>query len=74
MIRTYTGAYLWPRRKNRTSSKNSIIDILKERECLVSVGIQRQGEGVALNPEGTSYFTHSEFVNQTIWKYDILSK
>ena len=74
MIRTYTGAYLWPRRKNRTSSKNSIIDILKERECLVSVGIQRQGEGVALNPEGTSYFTHSEFVNETIWKYDILLK
>ena len=65
---------MWPRRKNRTKGKNSIIDILKEKECLVSVGIQQQGESVALNPEGTSYFTHSEFVNQTIWKYDILLK
>ena len=74
MIRTYTGAYLWPRRINRNNNKNSIIDILKEKECLVSVGIQRQGEGIALSPEGTSYYTHSEFVNQTIWKYDISSK
>ena len=65
---------MWPRRKNRTNGKDSIIDILKEKECLVSVGIQQQGESVALNPEGTSYFTHSEFVNQTIWKYDILLK
>ena len=63
---------MWPRRKNRTKGKNSIIDILKEKECLVSVGIQQQGESVALNPEGTSYFAHSAFVNQSIWKYDIL--
>ena len=63
---------MWPRRP-RSSSKSTIVDILREEECLISVGMQRQGESVALDTLGTSYFTHSEFVNQSIWKYDILS-
>ena len=70
IIRLYEGAFLWPRRNNRKDS--SIVEILKEQECLISVGIQRQGESVALDPKGNSYFTHSEFVNQTLWKFDIL--
>ena len=72
IVRLYVGAFFWPRRP-RQSSKSTIVDILREEECLVSVGMQRQGESVALNPLGTSYFTHSEFVNQSIWQYDILS-
>jgi hypothetical protein len=72
IVRLYFGAFLWPRRP-RHSSKSSIVDILREEECIVSVGIQQQGESVALNDLGTSYFTHSEHVNQSIWQYDILS-
>ena len=72
IVRLYIGAFLWPRRP-RVSSKSSLVDILREEECLVSVGMQRQGESVALNALGTSYFTHSEFVNQSIWRYDISS-
>jgi len=72
IVRLYFGAFLWPRRP-RHSSKSSIVDIFREEECIVSVGIQEQGESVALNDLGTSYFTHSEHVNQSIWQYDILS-
>ena len=72
IIRLYEGAFLWPRRNHQKDF--SIVEILKEQECLISVGIQRQGESVALNPEGNSYFTHSEFVNQTLWKFDILEE
>ena len=71
IIRTYIGAFLWPRKTRNT--RRTLIDILREEECLASVGMQKQGESVALNPIGTSYFTHSEFVNQTIWQYDILN-
>ena len=48
------------------------MDILKEEQCLINVGIQKQGESVALNLEGSSYFTHSEHVNQTILEFDVL--
>ena len=72
IIRLYVGAFLYPRRMDRPDDV-SLVDILRdETECLVSVGMQRQGESVALNPDGTSYFTHSEHVNQPIWRYDIL--
>merc|ERR1719270_757444 len=72
IVRMYFGAFLWPRRP-RDSSKSTVVDILHEEPCIVSVGRQQQGESVALNDLGTSYFTHSEFVNQSIWQYDILS-
>lgn len=72
IIRNYFGAFLWPRRKYR--GNKSILDILKEKECVINVGTQTQGESVSLNLEGTSYFTHSEFVNETIWKFDISNK
>ena len=68
IIRMYEGAFLWP----RTPNSKGIVDKLREdQECLVSVGMQKQGESVALNPSGTSYFTHSEFINQDIYRYDI---
>lgn len=70
MIRLYVGAFLWPRRPRPEHYK--MVDILREEECLTSVGMQRQGESVALNPLGVKYFTHSEFVNQSIWEYAIL--
>ena len=69
IVRLYMGAFLWPKRSRH--STRSIVDILREEECLVSVGMQRQGESVALDPSGSSYFTHSEFVNQTIWQFNI---
>ena len=68
IIRMYQGAFLWPRKGGRASS---IVDKLRTQECLVSVGMQRQGESVALNPSGTSYYTHSEYVNEKIYRYDI---
>ena len=50
-----------------------MLEILKDKNfCEVNVGNQRQGESIALNPEGTHYLTHSEYVNETIWMYDIL--
>ena len=69
VIRMYQGAFLWPRNNGRRAS--SIVDKLRTQECLVSVGMQRQGESVALNPSGTSYYTHSEYVNEKIYRYDI---
>ena len=69
IIRMYVGAFLWP----RTSRSKSIVEKLRNPECLVSVGMQRQGESVALNPSGSSYYTHSEFVNENIVRYDIFS-
>ena len=68
----YIGAYLWPRRSDR--AERSIIEILREPECFVSVGIHIQGESVALTPDGTSYYTHSEKVNQPILKFNILEQ
>ena len=67
IIRMYQGAFLWP----RGDRESSIVDKLRGQECLVSVGMQRQGESVALNPSGTSYYTHSEYVNENIYRYDI---
>ena len=68
IIRMYEGAFLWPR---TSISKGIVAKLREDQECLVSVGMQRQGESVALNPSGTSYFTHSEFINQDIIRYDI---
>ena len=48
IIRMYVGAFLWP----RTSRSKSIVEKLRNPECLVSVGMQRQGESVALYPSG----------------------
>ena len=71
IIRQYVGATLWP----RTARSKSILDKLRDDQgCWVSVGEQRQGESVALNPLGTSYFTHSEFVNEHIYRRDIFQK
>ena len=68
IIRMYEGAFLWP----RTPSFKGVVDKLRDdQECLVSVGMQKQGESVALDPSGTSYFTHSEYVNQHVYRYDI---
>ncbi len=69
IIRLYVGGFLWPR---KVGEMRPILDILKEQQCLISVGMQKQGEGVALNPDGTSYYTHSEGVGQNIWQYRIL--
>ena len=71
MIRLYVGAFLWPRRP-RYENNDSIVDILREKECLASVGMQKQGESIALSPSGTAYFTHSEFVNESIYRYDFV--
>ena len=46
----------------------------EEDDLEVNVGNQRQGESIALNPEGTFYLTHSEYVNETIWKYNIIQE
>lgn len=69
IIRMYAGAMLWPR---RVRQRRDLVDILREEVCLVSVGMQTQGEGVALDPQGRAYFTHSEYVDEKIWQYDIL--
>ena len=69
IIRKYSGAFLWPRRKHQENY--SIVEILKQKECKISVGHQKQGESVALVPEGNSYYAHSEFRNQPLWKFDI---
>ena len=71
IIREYSKAYLWPR--NSGNQGKSVVDILRSnsKKCQVGVGSNRQGESVALSPDGKSYFTHSEYVNQVIWKFDI---
>ena len=68
----YIGGYLWPRTSEKSNASRSIVEILSDVECFVSVGMLTQGESIALNPEGTSYFAHSEEVNQPILKFDIL--
>ena len=63
---------IWRFKKNLYCYPNSLrTTVLREPECFVSVGIHTQGESVALNSEGTSYFSHSESVNQPILKFDI---
>ena len=71
VIREYGKAYLWPR--NSSNYGKSVVDILRSsgQKCQVEVGENRQGESVALSPDGKSYFTHSEYVNQKIWRFDI---
>ena len=64
----YIGGFLWPRRRQKP---RSIVEILNDLECFVSVGMLTRGESIALNSEGTSYFAHSEGTNQPItakWK------
>ncbi len=70
IVRQYVGAFLWPNRARPLNT--TVIDILKEDSCLISVGVQKQGESIGLNAAGDTYFTHSEFVNQSIWQYNIL--
>ena len=73
IIRTYYKAYLWQR--GSRSTERSILEILRDQNfCEVNVGNQRQGESIALNPEGTFYLTHSESVNETIWRYNIIQE
>jgi hypothetical protein len=72
IIRMYIGAYLWPRRG--TNQKIPLIEILREKECRVNVGMQLQGEGIALNLLGTAYYIHSEKINQKVWKYEIITE
>ena len=72
IIRQYHDAFFWPRQKYQEDY--SIIEILKQKECRISVGYQEQGESVALVPEGNSYYAHSEHVNQPFWKFDILGQ
>ena len=69
IIRTYGHAFLWPRRSHQKNY--SIVKILKQKYCKISVGHQKQGESVALVPDGHIYYVHSEFVNQPLWKFDI---
>ena len=69
IIRKYWNAFLWPRRKNQ--HKYSIVDILKQKACEISVGHQKQGESVALAPDGKYYYAHSEHQNQPFWKFHI---
>ena len=72
IIRQYHDAFFWPRQKYQEDY--SILEILKQKECRISVGYQEQGESVALVPEGNSYYAHSEHVNQPFWKFDILGQ
>ena len=71
VIREYGKAYLWPR--DTSNQGKSVVDILRsdDQKCQVEVGENKKGESVALSPDGTSYFTHSEYVNQNIWRFDI---
>ena len=71
IIRLYMGAFLWPR--NAQGEQRPLLEILKEPQCLISVGLQKQGEGVALSPSGTSYYVHSEGVGENILQYNILN-
>ena len=66
IIREYEKAYLW-----KSNSGKSVIDILRGQRCHINVGHNEQGESIALNPDGKSYFTHSEHVNQILWKFTI---
>ena len=51
IVRMYNKAFMWYK-----NGKQSIVDAMKESHCTVETGYQRQGESIALNPEGTAYY------------------
>ena len=62
----YNKAFMWYK-----NGKQSIVDAMRESHCVVETGYQKQGESIALTPEGTAYYVHSEHTNQPITKFDI---
>ena len=74
VIREYNKAYLWP--SDSSNRGKSVVDILRSRvkgcQFQPSVGeYNRQGESVALSPDGKSYFTHGKYSRSNIYRFDI---
>ena len=64
MIRSYLTGFLWQQREG-----SSLLATLATDPCVIPVGVQRQGESIALARDGGAYYTHSEHVGQDIIKY-----
>ena len=63
LLRTYTGALLWPR------GNASIVDALAGRPCDVPLAPEPQGEAIAFGADGQGYWTISEGTEQPLYWY-----
>ena len=66
IVRTYTRAMLWERKAG-----TSVADAFAAGEpCPVPLAQERQGETLAIAPDGRSYFTLGEFAFQPIYRFN----
>lgn len=65
LLRTYTNAWLWPRREGE-----SVADALASPPCSVPVQLDRQGEAIGWDAEAKAYFTTTEGARAPIVRFD----
>lgn len=63
-IRTYTHAYLWSRPEGK-----ALWEAFAGRPCRLDLVEERQGESLALTPDGKGFYTVSEGLRQPVWAY-----
>ena len=69
VVRTYGNAQLWP-----IAPGASVAEAFAEPPCAASLPFEIQGESLALAPDGRSYFTVSEGLQQTISRISIVGE
>jgi len=64
VIRTYTHAYLWSRPEGE-----ALWEAFAAPPCRIDLVKERQGESIALTPDGKGFYTVSEGREQPVWAY-----
>ena len=68
VIRSYFTGFLW----ERESPHASLVETLATDPCVIPVGLERQGESIALEGDGDVYLTHSEHIDQDIIRHHFI--
>lgn len=64
-VRTYLGVLIWPRDEGQSLAE-AIVD---NRPCAAPATLERQGEAIALDPDGSGYRTVSEGTNPPVNRF-----
>ncbi len=64
LLRTYSNAFLWKR------AGRSVAATLAGDPCPVALAQEPQGEGIGFSADGKSYFSISEGISPTLYRYD----
>ncbi len=64
MVRAYINAFAWVRAPGQ-----SVGEAMLGERCLIPLAPEPQGEILAIDADGTAYFTLSEGSDQPLWRY-----